>query len=69
MIYCIINGKNHYRVQHTHANNKGFITTFFYLEKGTGSVSANSFNLSEYDSVEDFLRAEYKAELVEKLNF
>lgn len=59
MIYCIIKGKGKVRIQHTYPNNRGQITTFLYY--GKGSVSPRSFNLSEFESVEDFIKHEYGA--------
>ena len=56
MIYCLINGKKA-QVQHTHANNRGIITTFMY--RGKSNCSARSFSLEDYASVEDFLKKEY----------
>lgn len=66
MIYCRINGKN-MNVQHTHPNNSGQVTTFFYHAKGC--VSPRSFNLSEFETVEDFLKTEYKAKILETLEY
>lgn len=66
MIYCKIKGKN-MNVRHTFPNNSGQITTFFYLAKGC--ISPRSFNLSDFDTVEDFLKSEYKAEILESLEF
>ena len=43
--------------QHTHANNRGIITTF--VNRGRGNVSARSFSLADYNSVEEFLKSEY----------
>lgn len=68
MIQCLIKGKE-VRVSHTHANNSGQITTFFYTSKGCGNVSPRSFNLADFNSVEDFLKSEYKAELIESLEY
>ena len=63
MIYCIIKGKEA-TVQHTHPNNQGIITTF--LNRGIGNVSASSFCLSDFKSVEDFLKKEYGAKIINK---
>ena len=58
MIYCLIKGKEA-RVQHTHPNNRGIITTFMY--SGNGCCSPNSFSLEDFESVEEFLKHEYPA--------
>lgn len=63
MIYCIINGKGA-TIQHTHPNNQGRITTF--LNRGVGNISVNSFSLEDFDSVEDFVKNEYGAKLLDK---
>ena len=62
MIYCIIKGKKTY-VQHTHANNQGIISTFLY--RGKGNVSAASFSLNDFYSVEDFLKSKYDASIID----
>lgn len=64
MIFCIIKGKNA-TVQHTHANNRGIITTFLYWS-GKGNISANSFSLNDFESVEDFLINEYGAKFIKE---
>lgn len=64
MIYCIIKGKK-YKVQHTHPNNNGFITTFLY--RGNGNVSPNSFSLNDYSNVETFLKKNYNAKIIDDL--
>ena len=51
-------------VQHTHPNNRGIITTFLY--RGNSNVSARSFCLSDFKSVEDFLKKEYGAKFIDK---
>ena len=64
MVYCLINGKQ-CKVQHTHANNKGIITTFLY--RGKGNVSPNSFSLEDFNSVESFLKQTYNAKITKDL--
>lgn len=57
MIYCQLNGEN-CRVQHTHPNSRGIITTFFYW--GNGCVSPDSFSLEDFKDVKEFIESRYK---------
>lgn len=64
MIYCIIKGKEAF-IQSTHANNKGIITTF--LHRGKGNVSADSFSINEFKTVEEFIKNRYSAKIINDL--
>jgi hypothetical protein len=64
MIYCIIKGKKAF-VQSTHANNSGIVTTFLY--RGKGNVSADSFSINQFKTVEEFIKSRYSAKIINDL--